>query len=214
MKKSNLAKLLTFALATGMSLTSCGAGQAKLVGTYQTEHIATLAQGESQDGSDGDNWQTMMNAKLYADKTYEFQFYYTFGVFNFPFNYGRNITSWGKYTIESEDADLGTKVIKLEMPTAVELVVTHRNATKIIIDSTNWPQVDADEDGNIDPVEYVLMERASTETWENAADFVASYGRAYTLDVNSVGEITKVTIDSHDGKQIVMNNAVANVNAK
>lgn len=198
----NLRKLAVLALSTA-SLASCGA--AKTTGIYQSQHIANM--------TEGDNVSELYHLEVFEDKTYTLEYNYTFAVSGMGINYGRNVRSAGKYTVKAEDAEAGTKTFSLEMPTSIVMTATHRNGTKVVIDSNNWNTKDEDGDGKADPIEYVLMERAETETWESAADFIASYGRTYEMEVSDAGAITKTTITNFGGKQIEQTNAVKNVNA-
>jgi hypothetical protein len=94
--------------------------------------------------------------------------------------------------------------LSLDLPTRIQLCVFHRDGTLLTVDTENWPAGDEANDVAAG-IEYTLMERADTETWETAEAFLAAYGRAYTVECDTVKGGMTVTVT---GEQIPLTGAV------
>lgn len=194
MKKNKIA-LAAAALAVSAtmlaSMTACGAP--KSTGLFYSPN--ETANGTSEH----------YKLELFEDGTYEMTYFHRWVFNGLGLTYGRDVVSYGEYTVTATDEDLGTQTVELGTPTRIQMCAFHRNGTLVTVDTANWPEVDADGDGAADPVEYTLYERADTESWESAEAFLAAYGRTYTAECDTVKGSLTVTVN---GEQIPAMGAV------
>lgn len=122
--------------------------------------------------------------------------------------YGRDLTSYGTYTVDESNTEEGAVVYILEMPTRMSLIHMDRSATSLVVDTDRWPEGDPVE-GTPAGITYTLNARAETETWETADAFIAAYGRTYKMTCDTTtGAITDIEITNHNGEQIPGDGAV------
>lgn len=130
----------------------------------------------------------------------------------FALAYGRDLTAYGTLTVKEENAEEGTITYSLSMPTRLTMIHEERSAVTTVVDTANWPAGNPAED--VAPgFTYTLNARAETETWENAADFIAAYGRTYEIVCDTTNGTMTVTITSNNGEQIPADAAVTPVEA-
>lgn len=141
--------------------------------------------------------------ELFDNGTYEMTYDYDWSISAVALTYGRNVTSYGTYTVEAEDAELNTKNVKLAAPTRIQLCVHHRNGVLLTVDTDAWPAGDPDN-GIAAGIEYSINERAETETWETVDEFIAAYGKEYTVEIDTSKGAMVVTVV---GEQIPADNA-------
>lgn len=202
MKKAKIiaVALATAAVASCVALTACSGG-ATSEGLY--------AYYNSQNHSDVNNpISYTYKLEVFSDGTYELNYETMWAIPVVDLVYGRDLTSYGTYTVDESNTEEGTAVYVLEMPDRIQFIGNERGAITADIDTARWPQGDEAE-GIAPGFTYTLNARAETEVWETADQFIAAYGRAYkiTCDLTS-GTITKVEITSHNGEQIPGDNAV------
>lgn len=166
------------------------------VGVYYSATTTNLPE-------NGGTTREIYSLELFSNGTYEMTYSQGWTIQAITLNYGRDVTSYGNYTVTS-DAD-GVKEVKLDMPTRMQLAVTHRNRTILTVDTANWPTTVNEDGETVNGIEYTLYERAETETWETVEAFIAAYGRAYTVQCDTtVGGMVVVV----EGTQIPVMAAV------
>lgn len=168
------------ALTTAMVVVFSGCGSAAITGVYYKDGTVNTGAGESY------------LLELYSDGTYELTYRQSWHLGpDLGLTYGRFVKSYGEYDVTSEDAELQTSEVHLNVPDRMELVAFHRGATLVTADTSIWPE--GDEASGVAPgISYTLYERAETETWETAEDFIAAYGKEYDM-----------TCDGTNGSMIV-----------
>lgn len=140
--------------------------------------------------------------ELFSDGSYILNYNTRWSVHLAALNYGRDLTSYGTY--ETTATEEGSKTVKLSAPERIQFVWFHRNQTKLVVDTNNWPTYE--EDGVVkNGFEYTYFERAETETWENKEDFIKAYGREYSMKLDLATGSMIVTVN---GTQIPSQAAV------
>ena len=123
--------------------------------------------------------------ELYSDGTYEllYEQYWHLGA-DLGLTYGRFVKSYGTYEVTESDEEAQTETVHLNAPDRMSLVAFHRQGTLVAVDTSAWPQ--GDEANGVAPgIKYTLYERAGDEeVWETAEDFIAAYGREYTMQLD------------------------------
>jgi frataxin-like iron-binding protein CyaY len=184
-----LAFVLTFTIA------SCGKKEVVSDGVYYNVKYVN----NKDAGCTNENYLL----KLFSDNTYELTYDQSWSIHLVSLNYGRKVISYGTFT-ETANAD-GIRSVELQKPNRIQLATFHRGQAKFTVDTNNWPSK-TDEDGNVvNGIEYTLMERAETETWETKEDFMNAYGRSYKADLDLEKGIMTITVD---GTQIPVGAAV------
>lgn len=85
--------------------------------------------------------------------------------------------------------------VHLSMPDRMALVANHRLATLVAVDTAAWPA--GDEANGVAPgISYTLYERAETETWETAEEFIAAYGKEYDMQCDGTNGSMIVSLSS------------------
>lgn len=181
------------ALTTALVVAFSGCGAAGISGLYY------------QDGHNGTGVSESYRLELYDDGTYQMLYIQGWDMgAGLTLAYGRLVTSYGTYDVTAEDAEVQEKTVHLNMPDRIQLVAYHRQAINVAVDTAIWPQ--GDEANGVAPgFQYALMERAETEVWENAEDFIAAYGREYDVVCSDVDNSAVVTVN---GEQIPATEAV------
>ena len=202
MKKAKIiaVALATAAVASCVALTACSGG-VKSEGMYAYYNLTNHADAEKP-------LAYTYKLEVFSDGTYELNYETMWAMPLYTLTFGRDLTSYGKYTIDETNTEEGVTVYVLEMPTRLQLIGNERNSITVDVDTDRWPEGNEAE-GVAPGIIYTLNARQETEVWENAADFIAAYGRAYkiTCDTTS-GSITDVEITSHNGEQIPADAAV------
>ncbi|MBP5254456.1 MAG: hypothetical protein J6Z23_03635 [Lachnospiraceae bacterium] len=205
MKKRIISLVLVavMVLSMGIGMTSCGG--AKSIGLYSQQY-----QHNHTDNADPVSYTYKL--EVYSDGTYSLNYESLWGIPVVTLVYGRDLTAYGKYTVKEQNDEEGTITYSLEMPTRMTLIAQERSSVTMVVDTDNWPKGDEAED--IKPgITYTLNARAETEVWENAADFLAAYGRTYDIVCDTTNGTMKVTVTSNEGKQIPADGAVLPVAA-
>ena len=198
MKKRIVSLVLAAIMLLSMSLAGCGG--TKTVGLYSQQY-----QHNHTDVADPVSYTYTL--EVYSDGTYRLNYETLWGIPVVTLVYGRDLTSYGKYTEKERNDEEGTVTYTLEMPTRMTFIGQERSSVNLVVDTDNWPKGDEAED--VAPgFTFTLNARAETEVWENAADFLANYGRAYEVVCDTVNHTMKVTVTSHDGQQIPADGAV------
>lgn len=181
------------ALTTALVVAFSGCGAAGISGLYY------------QDGHNGTGVSESYRLELYDDGTYQMLYIQGWDMgAGLTLAYGRLVTSYGTYDVTAEDAEVQEKTVHLNMPDRIQLVAYHRQAINVAVDTAIWPQ--GDEANGVAPgFQYALMERAETEVWENAEDFIAAYGREYDVVCSDTDNSAVVTVN---GEQIPATEAV------
>lgn len=170
---------------TATAVACSDSSEASLVGLYYKDGTVNTGSGESY------------TLEVYDDGTYELTYRQTWYLGeSLALTYGRLVTSYGTYEVTAEDATAGTTTYHLAMPDRIQLIAYHRLSTLVIVDTADWP------DGGIN---YTLYERAETEIWETADEFIAAYGREYDMVWDSIGYALTVNVV---GDQIPVDGAV------
>ncbi len=173
------------AVITATAAACSGSSQATLVGLYYKDGTVNTGSGESY------------TLEVYDDGTYELTYRQSWHLGeSLSLTYGRLVTSYGTYEVTAEDETAGTTTYHLAAPDRMQLIAYHRLSTLIIVDTADWP-----EDG----ITYTLYERAETEIWETADEFIAAYGREYDMTWDSIGYVLNVSVV---GEQIPVDAAV------
>lgn len=174
-----------------LSLTGCGA---KSVGLYSQQYLHNHT-----DMKDPVSYAYKL--EVFKDGTYIMNYETMWAIPVVTLTYGRDITAYGKYEVKSESPEEGTITYTLSMPTRLSFIHEERSSVSCVVDTARWPEGNAAEE--IAPgFTYTLNARAETEVWENAADFIAAYGRSYEVVCDTTKGTMKVTVISHDGVQI------------
>ena len=186
-----VAAIATLTMAIVMAFAGCGA--ASIEGFYCKD--ATINSGSSES----------YKLELYNDGTYRLTYRQWFALGpSLGLTYGRDVTSYGDYTVTAEDAEMSQTTVHLNMPERMQLVAFHRNATLVTADTSAWPEANEAE-GIEGGISYTLMERAETETWATAEEFIAAYGREYDMVCDDAAGGLQVTVI---GTQIPVTSAV------
>lgn len=194
MKKLKLFIVAAIAvLTTAMVVAFSGCGAAGISGLYY------------QDGHNGTGESESYRLELYDDGTYQMLYMQEWDMGDaLTLAYGRLVTSYGTYDVTAEDTELQEKTVHLNMPDRMQLVAYHRQSINVAVDTALWPE--GDEANGVAPgFSYTLMERAETEVWENAEDFIAAYGREYDVVCSDTDNSAVVTVN---GEQIPVTAAV------
>ena len=191
MKNSKKMLVALCAVLMALSFVLTGCGQKKTVGlyTYLYEHNHT-------DMEDPISYSYKL--ELFKDGTYVMNYHTKWALPVVTLVYGRDLTSYGKYTKTAENAEEGTVTYKLELPTRLQLIAEERSSVTAVVDTENWPAGNPAEEVAPGFV-YTLNARAETEVWEKAEDFIKAYGRSYEVVCDIVSGTMKVTVD---GEQI------------
>lgn len=181
------------ALTTAMVVVFSGCGAAGISGLYY------------QDGHNGTGVSESYRLELYDDGTYQMLYMQEWDMgAGLTLAYGRLVTSYGTYDVTAEDTELQEKTVHLNMPDRMQLVAYHRQSINVAVDTALWPE--GDEANGVAPgFSYTLMERAETEVWETAEDFIAAYGREYDVVCSDTDNSAVVTVN---GEQIPATEAV------
>ena len=200
-----VAVVMTLALC--FALTACGAPES--LGTY-----AYFYAHNHKNAANPVDYSYKL--EVFADGTYVLDLDYMWAMPTFDLAFARELTSYGEYTdVTPEDAEEGTHVYELALPTRIQMVSHERGSVGVVIDTDNWPEPIVEEEyaGN---VKHTVSQRASGEDWADAATFLASYGRSYKVTCKDVEPIAggaggsmKVEITSHNGEQIPWTDAPA-----
>ena len=201
MKSKKLVALMTavsILATTGVAMVSmsgCGAKTEAVYAYYAYQNHADAA----------NPVQYAYKLEVMSDGTYVMNYETMWGIPFVTLVYGRDITSYGKLTdVTTADAEEGVKVYKLEMPTRMVLIAEERSAITVNVDTDNWPAGDVENDIPAG-ITYTLNARAETEIWETAEDFIAAYGREYTVTCDTTtGSMTVEVV----GTQIPADGAV------
>lgn len=175
-------------LTAGVTATAVGCSgdsEASLVGLYYKDGTVNTGSGESY------------TLEIYDDGTYELTYRQSWYLGeNLSLTYGRLVTSYGSYEVTAEDETAGTTSYHLSAPERMQLIAHHRLSTLVTVDTADWPE------GGIT---YTLYERAETEIWETADEFISAYGREYDMVWDSIGNVLTVSVV---GEQIPVDAAV------
>ena len=88
-----------------------------------------------------------------------------------------------------------TTEVNPNVPDRRTLVASHRGATLITADTSIWPA--GDEANGVEPgISYTLYERAETETWATAEEFIAAYGKEYDMTCDGTSGAMIVELSS------------------
>ncbi len=162
-----VAAIATLTMAIVMAFAGCGA--ASIEGFYNYDNTVGTGISESY------------KLELYSDGTYQLTYRQTWDMgASLSLTYGRDVTSYGDYTVTAEDTELQQLSVHLNMPERMQLVAFHRQKTIITADTAMWPEANEAE-GIEGGISYTLMERAETETWATVEEFIAAYGREYDM---------------------------------
>ena len=186
-----VAAIATLTMAIVMAFAGCGA--ASIEGFYNYDNTVGTGISESY------------KLELYSDGTYQLTYRQTWDMgASLSLTYGRDVTSYGDYTVTAEDTELQQLSVHLNMPERMQLVAFHRQKTIITADTAMWPEANEAE-GIEGGISYTLMERAETETWATAEEFIAAYGREYDMVCDDAAGGLQVTVI---GTQIPVTSAV------
>lgn len=186
------ALLVTF-LAV-LCLTSCKDEKVELVDTF---YQCTTVRTKCADGVNYNHTIETYELELYSDSTYVITYAQTNAFTSLDMTYGRIIKSSGTYTISNESEE--TNTYELAMPTHVTLAAHSRSNIHTYADSANWNEGNAAE--GIDPgLNYKLYDYAQLETYETADEFIAHFGKKYTVVTNNSLDSMVVTVV--DGSQV------------
>ena len=162
-----VAAIAPLTMAIVMAFAGCGA--ASIEGFYNYDNTVGTGISESY------------KLELYSDGTYQLTYRQTWDMgASLSLTYGRDVTSYGDYTVTAEDTELQQLSVHLNMPERMQLVAFHRQKTIITADTAMWPEANEAE-GIEGGISYTLMERAETETWATVEEFIAAYGREYDM---------------------------------
>lgn len=205
MKKGKMSVLLFVAVTVFavlcMALVGCG-GAASSTGVYTSVDIVKSGQVDGED-----QFSTIYRLEFFDDNTYELTLthWWILGNGQLSLSYGRNVISYGTYSVTGEDVDAGTKNVSVAVPTRVQMTAFHRGKVVASVDSAKWPAGNAEEEIEAG-FSYKLYERADVEVWETADAFVKGYGKAYNAVYGSDGSMTITLADGYE--QIPFGNAV------
>ena len=161
---------------------------------------ATYTSSSTTDAGNGAANSENYTLSIFDDGTYkmelEAKYYITF-MPNRLF-WSRTITSWGTYTVEGDKYILST-------PTRIKMLSNDRGQAFYEIDTDDRYS----ESSWLTPTEfnpngyhiYQASPRSVPETWKTPEEFIAAYGRQYSIKGNQDGTM-EVTITSHNGSQI------------
>ena len=172
------------ALTTAMVVVFSGCGSAAITGVYYKDGTVNTGTGESY------------LLELYSDGTYELSYRQSWHIGpDLGLTYGRWVTSYGAYEVTSEDTEMQTMNVHLSVPDRMTLVAFHRGATLVTADTSIWPA--GDEANGVEPgISYTLYERAETETWATAEEFIAAYGKEYDMTCDGTSGAMVVELSS------------------
>ena len=190
--KRTLSMLLVVVLALSCCLVMTGCGAPKTTGLYSYQYLHNHA-----DAADPVSYAYTL--EVYSDNTYRLNYETMWGMPMYTLVYGRDLTAYGKCSVKEKNEDEGTITYTLEMPTRLTMIHEERSSVSTVVDTDNWPKGDEAE-GVAPGITYTLNARAETEVWENAADFIAAYGRTYEIVCDTVTGTMKVTVTN--GEQI------------
>lgn len=175
-----VAAIATLTMAIVMAFAGCGA--ASIEGFYCKDTTMNAGNSESY------------KLELYSDGTYQLTYRQWFAIGpNLGLTYGRDVTSYGDYTVTAEDTEMSQTTVHLNMPERMQLVAFHRKATLVTVDTSAWPEANEAE-GIEGGISYTLFERAETETWATAEEFIAAYGKEYDMVCDDAAGGLQVTV--------------------
>lgn len=164
---------------TPLVLTSCGKDSAKLTDTlYRSENVRITC----ADGTNKNHTANTYKLELYSDNTYVMTYTQTNAVTMLDLTYGRVITSYGIYSVESNENE--TSTYNLQDPTRVTLAAFSRNNVHTYADTSSWNNGNEAE-GIPQGVSYKLYDYGSLEVYETVEQFMAVYAKKYSVKANT-----------------------------
>ena len=198
MKKKILIALVTLcaALTACLAFAGCSEDPVELVGMYKYYEVSN--HNTAKDPARAYSQEYRLD--LYSDNTYVMTHQAFWGMANGPdMVCGREMVYFGTYTTVSESSVDGSAVYNLEKPTRIILFHQERSEVANSVDTDNWPQVTEDSDGYF---RYQVSQRAGTEEWATAEDFIEAYYRTYTVTCDTASKSMEVKVTSHNGVEI------------
>lgn len=186
--------VLCAAVTACLAFAGCGEEAAELTGTYKyyevNNHNTALYPERAQSQE--------YRLDVFSDNTYVMTHQTFWAMASGPdMVCGREMIYFGTYTTESTSEE--TVVYNLEKPTRIVFFHQERSNVANFVDTDNWPQVTEDSDGYF---RYQVSQRAGTEEWATAEDFIAAYYRTYTVTCNTTAGSMEVAVTSHNGVEI------------
>lgn len=173
-----------------MCLTMSGCGAPKTVGLYSYQY-----QHNHKDMEDPISYAYTL--EVFKDGTYRMNYETLWALPVVTLTYGRDITAYGKYEVKEQNEEEGTITYTLAMPTRITMIHEERSSVTFVVDTDNWPA--GDPENGVNPgLTYAINPRAEVETWENAADFIAAYGRTYECVCDTTIGSMKVSVTNGD----------------
>ena len=164
----------------------------EVVNTYTSSSVTPANGGVSN----SENYELT----LFADGTYKMELEAKYFVTAMPSRlfWSRTITSWGTYTADGNN-------YTLTMPTRIHMLSNDRgNAFYTIDTAERYSETSWLTPSEFNPNGYHIYQaspRSVPETWKTPEEFIAAYGREYSIAGKQDGTMD-VTITSHNGTQI------------